>query len=145
MLRSLVGSEMCIRDRVGTERLEQATDYGICGLTDVLIGHTYASPCLVVPQAILCSALMRSLRITNMEYIPQVSIAQALLVHPSFWTYNRKQAITDRLKNERWYTNLADRSFVTPHQARSPTNPNLAPQYNNSTKDGLGSPYYTSY
>lgn len=133
------------RVHVGTERIEQATDYGLCGLTDVLIGHTYKHPSLVVPQSLLCSALMRAFRVGSLEYVPQVSIAQALLVHPSFWTYNRRELIAEELGNERWFNNLHDRSYNVPHQARSPTNPNIAPQYTNSTKDGLGAPYYTSY
>eukprot|EP00758_Cryptobia_borreli_P004421 Tbor_TRINITY_DN4361_c0_g3::TRINITY_DN4361_c0_g3_i1::g.7781::m.7781 len=132
---------------IHSDSLDQTTDFNICGLTDVLLGHNYPNPQLILPQAALCSAIMKAFLIPKVEYLPQVSIAQAILIHPKYWAYSRKDEILSRVSlasddtehtcatpGDEWYRNITNRTFDKPFQSRSSGNPNLAPQYHNSSK-----------
>ena len=119
-----IAARLVGKPNVGADTLEQNVDYSMCGLTDVLIGHSLPTPQLIVPQACLAVAMMASSGATRLDYIPRTSLAQAVLVHPAYWAYSRRAAIEEALEKDLWYSSERQRTYSRPASQGMKHDPN---------------------
>ena len=85
------------------EHLEANAEHQYCGLTDTLL-DAYPEPSRVMSSAALGAALMRALETPRIHYLPDVSIAHALLVSEALWAYDARSQIRSQLKKHSWYS-----------------------------------------
>ncbi|CUI12954.1 Hypothetical protein, putative [Bodo saltans] len=85
------------------EHLEANAEHQYCGLTDTLL-DAYPEPSRVLSSAALGAALMRALATPRIHYLPDVSIAFALLVSEDLWAYDAKVRIRAELQKQSWYS-----------------------------------------
>jgi hypothetical protein len=110
--------------QVGVERLEQHTDFHLCGLTDALLGATYPYPSLLVPQLCCLAALLRALGARRAEYLPEVCATHAVLVDPHYWVQGRSERVLRAVAADSGGVEPPQQVFARPHQAVDRFNPN---------------------
>ena len=132
-----IGARITARSMVPLEHLDLGIEHQLCGLTDVLIGHNFPTPHLIVPQAVFCSCIMRCLKTPRVHYLHQASIAQAILIDPSYWVYSRKEELEGSLGKARWFSSSIHRSYPVPFQSRAPLTPNAPPNYEGTNDSAL--------
>ena len=96
---------------VTVDKIEVAAMYHYCGLTDVLLAHNYPHPHLIVAQAALASAVLRSLRAPRLEYLPSVTLASGILTDERYWTSKARFA---DLSKQRFFKSSKFRTFPKP-------------------------------
>lgn len=110
---------------ISLEHLEVHAQYHFCGLTDVLLAESFPNPLLVLPSAALTAAVLRSLESPRITYLPEVSVAAALLVQPSLWLHARATEVRARLSRDPFYGSSTaaqrGRTFDRPHRKDNPT------------------------
>ncbi|KAG5511894.1 hypothetical protein JKF63_07719 [Porcisia hertigi] len=110
---------------VSLEHLEVHAQHHFCGLTDVLLADSFPNPLLVLPSAALAAAVLRSLESPRITYLPEVSVAAALLVQPSLWLHARSSTVRARLARNPFYVSSTaaqrGRTFDRPHRKDNPT------------------------
>ncbi|CAG9567258.1 conserved hypothetical protein [Leishmania major strain Friedlin] len=110
---------------VSLEHLEVHAQYHFCGLTDVLLAESFPNPFLVLPSVALTAAVLRSLESPRITYLPEVSVAAALLVQPSLWLHARATEVRARLARDPFYASTTaaqrGRMFGRPHRKDNPT------------------------
>ncbi|RNF07737.1 hypothetical protein TraAM80_03184 [Trypanosoma rangeli] len=112
------------RTNVTREHLDTHAEMHYCGLTDVLLAVNYPDPTTVLPSAAIASALMRALDTNRFEYLPEVSIAAALLVQPSLWMYDRREKVRATLQKKKFFSGcVGQRTFRRPHARENPAAP----------------------
>lgn len=109
-----VGSRVTQHTMMSLERLVNNAEFHYCGLTDVLIGENYPYPQLVVPQAALCVAVLRSLHTPRLHYLTDMSPAFALLVSRELWAFDRKVELVEKLKKRKFFHSAKHRTFDVP-------------------------------
>lgn len=94
--------------------LETQAEHHYCGLTDTLL-DAFPEPERVLSSAALGSALMRALETPRIRYLPDVSVAHALLVWTGLWANDNRVAIRKALGKETFFTQRhTTRSFAPP-------------------------------
>ncbi|KEG10986.1 hypothetical protein DQ04_03081020 [Trypanosoma grayi] len=117
-----IAARVAQRTSVSLDHLETHAEMHYCGLTDVLLGMNYPDPTMVLPNAAVTSALMRAIGTHRFEYLPEVSLAAALLVQPSLWTHGRRERVRAALQQKAFYSGgSARRTFRRPHARENPT------------------------
>lgn len=106
---------------VALAHLEVNAQHHYCGLTDVLLAASFPNPHHVLTHAALAAALMRSLRTPRITYLPELSMAAALLVQPTLWMHHDAPRLRQQLRREFFYQSVKHRSFERPHCKDNPT------------------------
>ncbi|KPA73605.1 putative mitochondrial hypothetical protein [Leptomonas pyrrhocoris] len=110
---------------ISRHHLEVHAQYHFCGLTDVLLAENFPNPLLVLPSAALSAAILRALESPRMLYVPEVTVAAALLVQPSLWLASRAAEVRRRLSKDPFYAAHTraqrGRVFARPHRKDNPT------------------------
>lgn len=111
--------------QLSLDHLEVHAQHHFCGLTDVLLAENFPNPLMVLPAAALTAALLRALSSPRMTYVPELSVAAALLVQPSLWLASRSAEVRQRLSRDPFYAAHTSaqrgRVFERPHRKDNPT------------------------
>ncbi|KAG5487708.1 hypothetical protein LSCM1_08072 [Leishmania martiniquensis] len=120
-----IAARVSQQTHVSLEHLEVHAQHHFCGLTDVLLAESFPNPLLVLPSAALAAAVLRSLESPRITYLPEVSVAVALLVQPSLWLHARATEVRARLARDPFYESATaaqrGRTFDRPHRKDNPT------------------------
>ncbi|CCW64006.1 unnamed protein product [Phytomonas sp. EM1] len=106
---------------ISLDHLEVHAQHHFCGLTDVLLTANFPNPLLVLPSVALAAALMRALQTPRISYLPELSIAAALLTQPSLWIYERRRTVREALSRYEYHQSMQHRFFPRPHIKSNPT------------------------
>lgn len=111
--------------RLSNEKLIHTTDFHLCALTDVLLSENYPYPSMVLPQAVTASAVMNVIGAHQVNYLPEVALAHAALVDPTFWLQGRAASMREALADE---PNMALGALLTePPDRRGMSRSRIAP------------------
>lgn len=118
-----IAARVAQRAPVSLEHLEVNAQFHFCGLTDVLLASTFPNPLLVLPSAALAAALLRALHSPRVSYLPELSVAVALLVQPVLWTHHNARRLRSDLRASAFFADVKQRTFHRPHIKNHPTAP----------------------
>ncbi|KPI84159.1 hypothetical protein ABL78_6784 [Leptomonas seymouri] len=91
-----IAARVSQQTNISLDHLEVHAQHHFCGLTDVMLAENFPNPLLVLPSAALSAAILRALESPRMRYVPEVSVAAALLVQPSLWLASRAAEVRRR-------------------------------------------------
>lgn len=120
-----IAARVAQQTSISLDHLETHAQHHFCGLTDVLLAENFPNPLLVLPSAALTAAVLRAVESPRITYVPEVSVAAALLVQPSLWLASRAADVRRRLAQDSFYASHTSaqrgRTFTRPHRKENPT------------------------